>query len=120
MRKPIIKPTKPFKMFTAGPVNVSPAVKQSLIYPEIGHRESEFSELYAQVRDRLTKVFDVSISGYSPVVINGSGTSAMETVISSTTHKGKSMLVINNGAFGDKIAEIAETYNSSFTASPSY
>ncbi|MFH1311450.1 MAG: alanine--glyoxylate aminotransferase family protein [Nanoarchaeota archaeon] len=107
---------KPFKMFTAGPVNVSPAVKQSLIYPEIGHRESEFSELYAQVRDRLTKVFDVSISGYSPVVINGSGTSAMETVISSTTHKGKSMLVINNGAFGDKIAEIAETYNIPFTA----
>ena len=63
------KTKKPFKMFTAGPVNVSPTVKQSLIYPEIGHREPEFSELYAKVREKLVKVF---VLNYFPcqVILN--------------------------------------------------
>ncbi len=95
---------------TAGPVNVSDAVKQSMIYPEIGHREKEFSELYAEIRRKLLEVFGVDSKDYSPVVINGSGTSAMETVISSTVNEGRKMLVVNNGAFGDRMAEICDIY----------
>ena len=102
---------KPFKMFTAGPVNVSPTVKQSLIYPEIGHREPEFSELYAEVRENLLKVFEVDPENYSSFVIGGSGTAAMESVLASTVHQGKKMLVINNGAFGDRMAQICNVYN---------
>lgn len=101
---------RPFKIFTAGPVNVSPSVKQSLIYPEIGHRESEFSELYAEVREKLLKVFEVDSRDYSSFVIGGSGTAAMESVLASNIHKGRKMLVINNGAFGDRLAEICGVY----------
>ncbi len=99
------------KMMTAGPVNVTDTVKQSLIYPEIGHRESEFSELYAGVREKLLKVFGVDSKDYSSFVIGGSGTAAMESVVASTVHEGRKMLVINNGAFGDRMAQICEVYN---------
>lgn len=101
---------KPFKMFAAGPVNVSDAVKQSLIYSEIGHREPEFSELYSEVRQKLLRVFGVDSKDYSSFVIGGSGTAAMESVLASTIHKGKKMLVINNGAFGDRLAEICQAH----------
>ena len=101
---------KPFRMMTAGPVNVTQTVKQSLIYPEMGHREPEFEELYAEVREKLLKVFGVDPKKYSPFVIGGSGTAAMESVLSSIVHRGKKMLVINNGAFGDRISEICSVY----------
>ena len=109
MKQPF-KIRKPFKMFTAGPVNVSPAIKQSLIYPEIGHREPEFSELYAEIRRRLLKTFGVNQKDYSSFVIGGSGTAAIESVLASNIHKGRKMLVINNGAFGDRMSEICGVY----------
>ena len=104
------KQRKPFKMFTAGPVNVTDTVKRAMIYPEMGHREPEFEELYTEVREKLLKAFAVDPVDYSSVVINGSGTSAMETIISSAVHDGKKMLVVNNGAFGDRMAEICQIY----------
>ena len=102
---------KPFKMFTAGPVNVSPTIKQSLIYSEIGHRESEFSELYKDVREKLLLVFGANSVEYSSFVIGGSGTAGMESVLASAVHNGRKILVINNGAFGDRWAEICSVYN---------
>jgi len=36
---------KRYLMFTAGPVNVPTKIKRSMVYPEIGHRELEFSTL---------------------------------------------------------------------------
>ncbi len=104
------KPKKPFKMMTAGPVNVSPAVKQSLIYSEIGHRELEFSDLYKEVRGKLLKVFKANSEEYSSFVVGGSGTAAIESVLSATVHDGRKMLVVNNGAFGDRMAEICQIY----------
>jgi len=101
---------EPFKMFTAGPVNVSDAVKKSLIYPEIGHRETEFSGIYHSVREKILKAFAVDARDYSSFVIGGSGTSAMESVLTANIHNGRKMLVINNGAFGDRMAEICAIY----------
>ncbi len=100
----------PFKMFTAGPVNVSDTVKQSLIYPEMGHREPEFSELYSEVRKKLLKVFSVDSKDYSSFVIGGSGTAAIESVLASNVHKGRKMLVVNNGFFGERMAQICGIY----------
>jgi 2-aminoethylphosphonate-pyruvate transaminase len=99
-----------FRMFTAGPVNVSDAVKQSMIYPEMGHREPEFENLYVGIRRKLLEVFRAEPSKYSSFVIGGSGTAAMESVISSVIHPGRKILVVNNGAFGDRMAEICKIH----------
>ncbi len=101
---------KRFKMFTAGPVNVSQTVKDSMIYPEMGHREPEFENLYAGIRAKLLEVFRADSSKYSSFVIGGSGTAGMETVLSSVIHPGRKVLVINNGAFGDRMAEICKIH----------
>ena len=104
------KSRKPFKMFTAGPVNVSDTVKQSLAYSEIGHREPEFSEVYESIRGKLLQVFGANPKDYGSFVVGASGTGGIESVLSGTVHSGGEMLVINNGAFGDRMAEICEIY----------
>ncbi len=101
---------EPFKMFTAGPVNVSQAVKDSMAYPEIGHREPEFSDVYKSIREKLLQVFGANSKDYSSFVVGASGTGGIESVLSGTVHPGREMLVLNNGAFGDRIAEICEIY----------
>jgi 2-aminoethylphosphonate-pyruvate transaminase len=105
------KNTKRYKMFTAGPVNVSNSVKEAMHYPEIGHRESEFSDLFVDVQKKLIRIFGADEENYTPFVIGGSGTAAMESVISSTVHDNRKILVISNGAFGERWAEISEIYN---------
>ncbi|MEK6897430.1 MAG: alanine--glyoxylate aminotransferase family protein [Nanoarchaeota archaeon] len=104
------KRKKASRMMTAGPVNVTPTVMQSLIYAEMGHREPEFEELYSDIRQKLLTVFAADSQDYNSFVIGGSGTAAMESVLSSIVHKGRKMLVINNGAFGDRMAEICDVY----------
>ena len=99
-----------FTMMTAGPVNISDTVKRSMIYPEIGHREPEFSDLLRSIQKKLLPVFRANSEEYAALVINGSGTNGMEAVLVHSVHDGKEVLVISNGAFGERMAEICETY----------
>jgi 2-aminoethylphosphonate-pyruvate transaminase len=103
---------KNYKMFVAGPVNVSNKVKKSLVYSEIGHRESEFLSLFKEIKEKLLYVFGVSKfkDEYSTVIIGGSGTSATETLLSSVLHDDKKTLIVINGAFGERISEICNIY----------
>jgi len=88
------------KLFCAGPVN-----EKNPIFPEIGHREPEFEELYKSIKSKLYKVFKADEKDFEIVIINGSGTAALETVISSiVTYP----LILSNGAFGDRLIEICE------------
>jgi len=103
---------KKYKMFVAGPVNVSDRVKKSTIYSEIGHRETEFISLFREIKERLLYAFGVENKSdkFGVVVVGGSGTSATETLLSSILHKNKKNLIIINGAFGERIKEICDLY----------
>ena len=96
------------KMFVAGPVNISKKLKKLIPYEEMGHRESEFSSLYKEVKIKLYKVLDVSREDFDIAIIGGSGTAAIESMISSVVNK--KILVITNGAFGERAYEIARIY----------
>jgi len=96
------------KLFTAGPVNASKNVKKLMPYPEIGHREPEFEELYKNVKDSLYKVFKVKPEEFEFAIIGGSGTAAIESMITSVVNK--KILVISNGAFGERAYQICSIY----------
>ena len=96
------------KMFVAGPVNISKKLKKLIPYEEMGHREPEFEKLYKGVNDKLYKVFNISKKEFDFAIIGGSGTAAIESTISSVVNK--KILVITNGAFGERAYEIARIY----------
>ena len=98
-------------LFTPGPVRVSPAVKSALLHPEINHREREFSEILNDVRLRIPKIFTQGVGRYEAVVLSGSGTSAVECALSSSLTENDTVLVIKNGAFGERIHEILDLHN---------
>ncbi len=98
-----------------GPVMVSEHVKTALLHPDIGHREPEFSALLKRARAKLSLVFGViHPDEYATVVINGSGSAANESVISSLG-EGRKILVLSNGEFGERLAELSECHELELT-----
>ncbi|MGH9450307.1 MAG: aminotransferase class V-fold PLP-dependent enzyme [Terriglobia bacterium] len=94
-------------LFCPGPVLVSSRVKDALTSAEIGHREVEFSELLNRVRLKLGRVYGVrNFHEYSTIVISGSGSAANEAVLGAAG-QGKRLLIISNGAFGERWIDLA-------------
>ena len=92
-------------IFVAGPVNsVSP------MFPEIGHREPEFEEVYKNVKEKLYRLFKADPKEHDIAIIGVSGTAAIEDTLSSVCPKDKKTLIISNGAFGERMTEICNVY----------
>lgn len=98
-------------LLNPGPVNVSERVRRALLQPDICHRESEFSELLEDIRQKLVAAF---VPGgkeeYTAIVVTGSGTAAVEAAVMSSFPMGKRGLVINNGVYGQRISSMLSTH----------
>src|SRR3989442_14607951 len=86
---------RPYILLNPGPVNVSPRVQQALLRGDLCHREEEFPALLVAVRAKLLQAF--APRGYTPVVLSGSGTLAVEAMVSSALPEGRKLRVMNNG-----------------------
>jgi 2-aminoethylphosphonate-pyruvate transaminase len=95
-------------LLNPGPVNVSPRVQQALLRGDLCHREEEFSDLLAAIRTKLLQAF--APRGYAAVPLSGSGTLAVEAMVSSALPEGRKLLVINNGVYGERILRMAEAH----------
>src|SRR5215510_16337306 len=91
-----------------GSVNFSPRFQQALLRGDLCHREEELSDLLAAIRDKLLRAF--SPQGYTVVPLSGSGTLAVEAMVSSALPEGRKLLVINNGVYGERILRMAEAH----------
>ncbi len=95
-------------LLNPGPVNVSARVRRAAAMEPICHREPEYFDLQDDVRARLLKLFKLKRE-FSAVLIAGSGTSAVETMILGAVPKGGRLLVVNNGVYGERILKMAAT-----------
>ncbi len=96
-------------LLNPGPATTTDSVKLSQVVPDICPREKEFTQFTCGVANKLLRVVRGG-SDYSAVMFGGSGTAAMEAVISSVVPQDKAILVIVNGAYGNRMAQIAEIY----------
>jgi 2-aminoethylphosphonate-pyruvate transaminase len=95
-------------LLNPGPVNVSPRVQQALLRGDLCHREEEFSDLLVAIRTKLLRAF--APAEYTAVPVSGSGTLAVEAMVSSAMPEGRKLLVINNGVYGERMLRMAEAH----------
>jgi 2-aminoethylphosphonate-pyruvate transaminase len=98
-----------YTLLNPGPVNTTPGVKSALIHHDVCHRDTNFSELLVSLTGKLRRIFRGSPE-HSVCVITGSGTAAMECALASTVPRDRKILVIDNGAFGERLYEIARLH----------
>lgn len=97
-------------LFTPGPLTTSDTVKQAMLQ-DMGSRDHEFMDAVKDIRNQLLAIGHVSKSdGYETVIIQGSGTFGVESVISSVVKKEDNLLVIANGAYGERIIKMAKIH----------
>jgi 2-aminoethylphosphonate-pyruvate transaminase len=104
-----VLPKKKWVLLNPGPVNVSDRVRQALLNPDICHREPEFLKTLSSVRDDLTRVFGIHKT-HEAALFAGSGTLAVEAMLSSAGHAGEKFLVLSNGVYGERMAEILKRH----------
>jgi 2-aminoethylphosphonate-pyruvate transaminase len=105
---PKIAAAKDKTLFTPGPLTTSQTVKQAMLR-DLGSRDVEFIETVRSIRLTLLALAGVSReTGYEAVLMQGSGTFGLESVIGSTVPPDGKLLVIINGSYGERIATIAQ------------
>lgn len=96
-------------LLTPGPATTTDAVKLAMAAPDICPREEEFCAVLGKIRKDLVKIVKGG-SEYISVLFAGSGTSMVDSVINSVTPPGKKIAVAVNGAYGERMVKIAESY----------
>lgn len=95
-------------LLTPGPATTTESVKWSQVVPDICPREAEFGEVMEHISTELTRLV-ADPDHYQTVLFGGSGTAAVESMISSVPDN-EAMIIVNNGAYGKRMCEIAKVY----------
>ncbi len=96
-------------LFTPGPLSTSQTVKLAMLH-DLGSRDAQFIEKVADIRRRLVILGQASEETHTAVIMQGSGTFGVESVISSCIPFGGKLLVLVNGAYGERMVKMAETH----------
>jgi 2-aminoethylphosphonate-pyruvate transaminase len=100
-------------LFTPGPLTTSATVKSAMLR-DAGSRNREFLETVREIRERLLAIGGAASpkagGAYECVLMQGSGTFAIESVISSAIPRDGKLLVLVNGAYGRRIAQMARVH----------
>jgi 2-aminoethylphosphonate-pyruvate transaminase len=97
-------------LLNPGPVTLSERVRRSLLQPDLCHRESEFFDLQDEARTRLLAVYGLDPAEWTAVLMTGSGTAAVESMVAAVIPEGGRVLIVENGVYGERIAQMCAQY----------
>lgn len=93
-------------LLNPGPVTLSPRVRNAMLREDLCHREREFAELSLDIRRRIERVYPLAADDYAAVLLTGSGTAAVEAMLTSLVPRKARTLVIANGVYGERMAKM--------------
>jgi 2-aminoethylphosphonate-pyruvate transaminase len=94
-------------LFTPGPLTTSLSVKHAMLH-DAGSWHYEFNDVVKAVRQELLELAGLSREdGYEAILMQGSGTFGVEAVLSSVIPPDGRLLVVTNGAYGERMIQMA-------------
>ncbi|HEX2829945.1 MAG TPA: aminotransferase class V-fold PLP-dependent enzyme [Burkholderiales bacterium] len=90
-------------LLNPGPVTLTQRVKRALAGEDLCHREAEFADLTLNVLRGIEGVYDTA-GDYGAVMLSGSGTAAVEAMLSTFASRTRPTLVVCNGVYGERMA----------------
>ena len=103
-------PTGDKWLFTPGPLTTSPTVKAAMQH-DLGSRDVEFIQKVDSIRRQLVEMVNAAPSDYTLIPIQGSGTYAVEATLSTVIPATGQLLLLENGAYGERMAQIARVHH---------
>ena len=93
-------------LLTPGPLTTSLTVKQAALR-DWGSRDPQFIRLNARVREHLVNIAEGG-GAFTCVPVQGSGTFAVEATVGTLLPRDGKLLVLVNGAYGERVLKIAK------------
>jgi 2-aminoethylphosphonate-pyruvate transaminase len=100
-------------LLTPGPLTTSRAVKQVMVH-DWGSRDAEFIRINRAVLDRINEIAG-GVGTHVTVGMQGSGTFAVEAMLTSFVPRTGKLLLIVNGAYGKRATKICEIAGRAFS-----
>jgi 2-aminoethylphosphonate-pyruvate transaminase len=100
-------------LLNPGPATTTDTVKMAQVVPDICPREKKFGDLMEYVSNELTSIV-ANNEDYTTILFGGSGTAVVESILTSVVPYDKAILIINNGAYGKRMCQIASRYKMNF------
>jgi 2-aminoethylphosphonate-pyruvate transaminase len=111
--KPAASDTGDPLLLTPGPLTTSTAVKRAMVH-DWGSRDADFLRINRMVLDRIVEIAG-GTGTHVTVPVQGSGTFAVEAMITSFVPKTGKLLVLINGAYGQRAQRITAIAGRAFT-----
>lgn len=100
-------------LLTPGPLTTSRTVKQVMVH-DWGSRDVEFTRINRAVLDRITAIAG-GAGTHTTVPLQGSGTFAVEAMLTNFVPRAGKVLLLINGAYGKRAAKICEVAGRAFS-----
>lgn len=96
-----------YKLLTPGPLTTSETVKKAMMVDHCTW-DNDYKVITQKIRKDLLELANASEENYTVVLMQGSGTFGVESVITSSVGKEDKLLICENGAYGKRMKDITE------------
>lgn len=95
-----------YKLLTPGPLTTTETVKKEMLFDHCTW-DDDYKKITLSIRETLLELAHVSEPEYTVVLMQGSGTFGVEAVLTSVLGEGETLLIAANGAYGERMGDIA-------------
>ncbi len=96
---------KQYKLLTPGPLTTTDSVKQEMLFDHCTW-DDDYKEITQRIRRGLLKLGHVEEPEYTAVLMQGSGSFGVESVLTSIVKREDKVLIAANGAYGLRMVDI--------------
>lgn len=101
-------PENDYILLTPGPLSTSKKVRAALL-KDWCTWDNEYNNMVCEIRNKLVKLANCNQEKYTAVLMQGSGSFSVESVIGSTIGSKDKLLILVNGEYGKRISLMADT-----------
>ncbi len=114
--KTIIPPARDRILFTPGPLTTSLSVKEAMLH-DAGSWHWEFNDVVRQIREDLLGLAGIDrAGGWECILLQGSGSFGVESVLASVVPPDGRVLVHSNGAYGERALQMLKHHRTGHVA----
>lgn len=96
-----------YKLLTPGPLTTTETVKREMLMDRCTW-DDDYKNVTQAIRKQLLELAQVKETDYTAVLMQGSGSFVVESVLTTAVGEGDKILIITNGAYGERVVEMAK------------
>lgn len=98
---------KNYKLLTPGPLTTTETVRKEMMFDHCTW-DDDYKSITQKIRKQLLELAHVSEEEYTVVLMQGSGSFGVESVLTSVVGEEDKLLIVANGAYGERMEDMAK------------